>query len=756
MIQDFMSPQPSLEGGNFKPAGAYTAPIVNSVDHKSGQLPATTTQLVAQAGVDWLGLARNAYDSSDTWMNINVRATWSRNFAHYRSEHAADSPIMSDANKHKANYFWPKTRTLVRAIQAAAAAAYFTSSDVVALEAEDQDDKMQGEASNFMRELINYRLANTIPWYQTVLGGIADAAVLGTVVSHQSWVYTEDENGNPREDKPKIRIVPAENIRISPAADWIDPANSSPYFIELIPMFLGDVQDKINAGEDTKSGEPAWKDVGTATLLSAGSQNNLNTTAKARAGQNRLDPKISQTESVDAFRVIWIHRNIVRHNGVDWLYYTAGTMVQLTDPVRLESVIPWANGKRDYVMGCMEVETDRTHPSGPVELVGGLQKATNELKNQRYDNVRQVLNRRYLYRAGSQVDVRALGRNVPGGLIGISAPGALGSHVEPLNTPDVTGSSYQEEDRISLAMDDLSGSTTGSTVNSNRKMNETVGGMQLMQEAGNAVREMELRTVTETWMVKALTQLVQMLAMYETDETAMLISAKKAKLLRVLPEYFDKRFTVKVNVGMGAVSPTQRMQKITSALTTVMQLIPDAQAAVNGAEIAKEVFGAAGFDNGSRFFDFSKVEQLKANPQKDPQIELAEKQLQAKSEIESGKLQIAQGKLELENAKLTNSLKEMEAKISLLIAQTATANVTAIYEATQAAGVIAQNPGGAPISDEILASAGFQDHNAAPVVPTEVAPAVALPENTHPNLPAKPATGAKGILKGIETPRIEP
>jgi hypothetical protein len=102
----------------------------------------------------------------------------------------------------------------------------------------------------------------------------------------------------------------------------------------------------------------------------------------------------------------------------------------------------------------------------------------------------------------------------------------------------------------------------------------------------------------------------------------------------------------------------------------------------------------------------------------------------------------------------------MEAKINLLIAQTATTNVTAVYEATQAAGVIAQNPGIAPVSDEILASSGFSDHNKAPIVsevtpqPGMVPPAV-MPEapNYH---PSQPPSGKTGLQAGIETPEIEP
>lgn len=767
-----MDPQPSLAGGDYKPSGAIAAPIVNSVDSIGMTEPKKAPSAVGIGGrnVDWIQMARNAFESSESWLQINQRAIWARNFAHYRSEHAPDSPILSDANKHRPKYFWPKTRTLVRDIQASAAAAYFASSDVVAIEAEDSDNQEQVEAAALMKELVNYRLDQTIPWYQLVLGGIQETSVLGCIASHQSWSYKEVD-GEVLEDKPSIRVVPAENVRISPAADWIDPANSSPYFIELIPMFLGDVLSKIAEGENPRSGEPAWKDVGEGMLISAGNRDNLDTTRRARAGTRRLDPKSNMMESQSAFRIIWIHRNIIRQDGVDWLYYTAGANVMLSDPVRLSGVIPWADGKRDYVMGKMEIETDRPYPSGPVELTSGMQKAINELKNQRYENVRQVLNRRYLYRAGSQVDVRALSRNVPGGLIGVSAPGPLSNHVEPLNTPDVTGSAYQEEDRLSLAMDDLSGSTTGSTVNSNRKLHETATGMNLMAEAGNKIREMELRTFTETWIEPVLRQLVQLESMYETDSVAIMVASKKAKLKKVLLSYFKHKFSVSVNVGMGAVSPTQRMQKIQTAVATVTQLLPRGAAAVNEDEVVKEIFGAAGYDNGTRFFNFEKArqEEQAAKEQGDPSQQVQMQQLQLKGQIAEQEFQIAQAKLQLENQKLAMEsekqaamLQELTAKIDYLVARTehertklATQNVTSIFQATQAAGTIAQNPGIAPSTDEILKSAGYVDRNDAPIVEEAPIPEDFIPpeqENTHPQFPA---TGRAGIMKGIQTPEIE-
>ena len=780
MLNNSKASYPSLEGGNEYPMRGVSNPISATVDRQlaSDSLPPESEPMYGEAPtVDWVGIARNAFDASESWMQVNTRSTWAKSMAHYHSQHAADSPALLESNKSRANYFWPKSRTLVRAIQAAACSAFFTSADVVAIEAEDQDDGVQREAASFMRELINYRLAQTIPWYQLLLGGVAEAAVLGTIISHQSWEYDEEITiiglevdpvsgetfeiieSKTKKDEPAIRLVPAENLRLSAAANWLDPINSSPYLIELIPMFLGDVQDKIEKGALSDSEEAPWKNVGMSALLSSSSKDTIDTVANARAGRGRIDPKTLGDENVDAFKIVWIHRNIVRRDGKDWLFYTVGTNTLLSDPVPLANVIPWAKGKRDYALGKMEVEVDKVYSSSPVEIISGMQKAVNELKNQRYDNVRQVLNRRYLYRQGNQVDVRALARNAPGSLIGISATGngSLDNYVTPLPTQDVTGSSYQEEDRIALAMDDLSGSMAGSTVNANRKMNETVGGMQLMQEAGNQVREMELRTVTKTWVENVIKQLVQLEAMYETDETVMKVALKKAKLLRITSQYFDHNFAVRVNVGMGAVSPTQRMQKIQSAVTATVSLIPDAAIAINGREIAKEIFGAAGYDNGDRFFNFDKVDAAKAQPQEDPQIALAREQMEQKAAIENGKLQIAQAKLQLENAKLEASVKEMEAKINLIlaqtdaaIAQTTTTNVTAVYEATQAAGVIAQNPGAAVTADGILLSAGFVDHNPAPVIPQ------VIPQIANPGLAATPDTPGIGKKRGIETERIEP
>ena len=98
-----------------------------------------------------------------------------------------------------------------------------------------------------------------------------------------------------------------------------------------------------------------------------------------------------------------------------------------------------------------------------------------------------------------------------------------------------------------------------------------------------------------------------------------------------------------------------------------------------------------------------------------------------------------------------------EAKAALLKAQTRKAEADAVnksvegmFSATSAANQIALQPTIAPMADQMLVSAGFQDANAAPAIPNAPvgAQGVQMPENTNPLTPTNPAVGMDA---GIET-----
>ena len=740
-------PQPSLEGGDFKPTTEYAPPIMNTFVQlhadalEKGQAPPVN---------DWLMLARQAYDSSDTWVSANLRATWAQNIAHSQSRHSAEMNIPP----HRAKHFFPKTRTLVKGIKAAVATAFFSNADVLSVEAEDGGDKVQAESAALMRELVNYRLTHTVPWYKIVIGAAQEAAVMGVVISHQSWDYQEEKISSDDTyeyykvlaDTPKVRIVPVENIRISPATDWLDPINASPYLIEMLPMYLCDVQVKIDAGE--------WLNVGKSTLLSAtNSRAEGQSTRNARAGGNKIDPKQSQDENNYDFKIVWVHRNIIRKKNVDYVFYSAGIYALLTEPRPLHEVIPWAKGKRDYVMGSMEIETDVPFPMSPVGAAVGMQKAFNEINNQVYDAGRQVLNPRYLIKAGNSVNKTALMRNTPGGIIDVSGSGSLGEHVTPLNAPNVSNIGFQISDKLTMAFDDLTGSQTGATVQANRKIGETVGGMELMSEGANQIRELELSTLKQTWMEPALQQIIQLIAEYETSETVLLVAARKANVFKVMHEHFKTRLALRVNVGIGAATPSQKLSRIRSAVGTINELVPTSANALNVKEIAKEVFGAAGFQDGDRFFNEAtllksaavqqeaalmqnqlmklqieaQMEQLKQQKQASqnpppPQSDAAQLQAQTMSELTKVKAQEAQWKYELATkdqeiraAQLQIKAEEAKAKANLAEIQTrlsrekqdnenTKAKLDNLQQSVAATAALAQNPNLAPAVDKTMAS----------------------------------------------------
>lgn len=98
---------------------------------------------------------------------------------------------------------------------------------------------------------------------------------------------------------------------------------------------------------------------------------------------------------------------------------------------------------------------------------------------------------------------------------------------------------------------------------------------------------------------------------------------------------------------------------------------------------------------------------------------------------------------------------QLNAQTDKLRAETVAKSVEAQYSAIQTAGVIATTPATSSLADALLMSAGYVDHDAAPIVPEYAGSVLAapdLPSNSNPLTPANPGVG---LNAGIETPQIE-
>lgn len=600
----------------------------------------------------WLGRARDAYHSGKDWFDGSVRKQVEANLAHFRNQHAPGSKYHNEIYKKKSAMFRPRTRAMVRRTEAAMAIAYFSTSDLVNVTAVNEARKDQADAAEVKNQLLNYRLENSLPWFSVLMGGAQDAANTGVVISKQFWKYEtraqpmmdvfeeEDgtysyEDGAPDEqviqDCPWVDLVAIENLLLDPASHWLDPINTSPYLVELIPMYVFEVKENARR-LNPRTGKSVYREVEGGVVQAAIAQD-WDSIRRMREGQ-RID-KYEADSYVNEYQTVWVHRNIVRVQGRDWTYDTLGTEVVLSDPELLDDVYPHLEGReRPYKMGTLMLEAHKLYPMAPTELVAGMQQEVNDLANLRMDNVKLGLNKRYFVARGEGVDINTLVRNVPGSAVLMNRVEA----VKETQPQDVTQSSYQEQERLNLEFDEVSGTFSSSSVGSNRKLNETVGGMSMLSADASQIKEYEIRTITETWVEGVLRQLVQLESYYETDEEILdqVASTTKMPVERVL-EVIQQPVRTRVNVGFNSTSPERRIGKVMTALEAVAKVDPNVLQGLDIGELLKELFGAVGYRDGSRFF----------KGEEDPQVTQLKQQLQQLQQVIETKQIEAQGRMQV-------------------------------------------------------------------------------------------------------------
>jgi hypothetical protein len=627
-------------------------------------------------------LSRDTYYSSKTWFDSSIRKQIERNLRAFNNRHPAGSKYHTEQYRKKSKIFRPKTRTAIRKSAAAIAKAFFSSSDVVHCSPVNDADEDQSIAAEVHMALVNFRLdQKQTHWFQTVVGAATDADTTGVCITKQDWrfvtrktqyeeTYLDQMGGEhqqtieeeePLEDRPQITNIPIENLRFDPACDWRDPINSSPYLIELVPMYVDaikELQQRINP----ITRQPYYKEVAPG-MLAASIHQDWDSVRKAREG-DRVD-KYDNDTMVRAHNSVWVHKHIMRIGGKDYCWDTIGSEILLTDMQPIEDV--YLTGNRPYVMGCTNIEPHRIYQAGKPELIDGLQEETNDVANLRLDNIKLALNKRYFAKRGAGIDIRSLVRNVAGSVTMMGNPA---TDVKVQETRDVTNSSYEEQDRLNVDIDDILGDFNSGSVQSNRNLNETVGGMQMMSQGANSVTEFDIRTFAETWYEPVLRQIVELEAAYETDVAVLHVASNIAGLEdieRVL-EVITKPIRVKVNVGFDATNPEKRIQRLGLGMNAVATFAPQLAEKVDGAELVKEVFGALGYADGQRFYPSLNQDE------QDPRIAELEGQVQQLMQIIESKQAEKQvemeGKLTLEHMKQqgANARDQMKYETQLMLA----------------------------------------------------------------------------------------
>jgi hypothetical protein len=300
----------------------------------------------------------------------------------------------------------------------------------------------------------------------------------------------------------------------------------------------------------------------------------------------------------------------------------------LSEPQPSESILG-----RPYRIGICGLEAHRCIPSAEVQLTENLQSEANDIVNQRLDNVKLVLNKGYFVKRNMNVDLRSLKRSYPGRIV---MTDEINDAIKTDETNDVTGSSYQEQDRINADIDDMTGGMSTGTVMTNRKLGETVGGMNLMNQAGNTIGNYSIRTFVETWVEPVLSDVLLLIQAYESDETI----AKFAQSIGVEPDRnaLTQPLKASVSVGYGPLDPKVKVQALIQGIQAVGAVAPWAMGGLDVKMLSTELFGSMGYRDGSKFFP--QVPDGPPEPQPDPMVELKKQELVMDRQIEMAKLQI--------------------------------------------------------------------------------------------------------------------
>jgi len=597
-----------------------------------------TEALMSPESAIWLQRAKTLYQDSTDYYKASLFPSWSQSIAHFKSEHPDGSKYSQDAYAHRSKVFRPKPRAATRTLEATAAAALFTHNGLIDISPVDENNKLQADAAKLHQAMLQHRLEVTIPWFLTVIGAYQDTNVQGVCISRQQWRYdaTEkvsivpamDEAGNPmtdedgtllgyetkeltvRADHPEIIHIAPENFRFDPACDWRRPRETSPYLIEVVPMHIGKVV--------AMSKSQGWIEYTSAQLLAHGRTLDESDSVRRTRESGQADSK--EVSHTNEYAVIDLHFNVIEDDdGEDWAFWVVGDLL-LSEPVPLAEYNPL---KREmYAIGISVIESHKAHPSSMLQLAAPLTEMNNDITNQRMDNVRLVLNKRYKIRRGADVDIAALMRNAPGGAVVMDD---IERDLGVIDTPDITSASYAEQDRASIEIDEILGTFSQSSVQSNRKLNETVGGMNLMASGANSVQELGLRAFIETWVEPVLRALIKLEALYETDETILALAAGKAEITGQIDDaLLMQDLVVKVNVGMGNTDPEHKLNRFMRPLAFAKDM-PEFMAKMDFLEIGKEIYALAGQGDGSRFMLTPEKEAEMAKQQQgktDPRVEV--------------------------------------------------------------------------------------------------------------------------------------
>lgn len=438
-----------------------------------------------------------------------------------------------------------------------------------------------------MNLLLDYQFQVKIRFVMLVTDVIKAALMYGTAITRQGWRYERKEipvrvpmrelgvELRTRErvmqdrvvhDEPFVRNVPIWDFFFDPSSTSIDDCR---YVIERQWMDYSEiVQLEETLGVDFKSMEELKRDARSGSSAGDSSNPHLDSIARSATGDNNK-------------------------RGIEVLHYWTNDryVVVANQKFTLCSMEnPYDHGKKPYSKWVDIPLPNEFYGMGEAEAVEDLQEELNVTRNQRIDNVSLIINKMFKVRRSAQIDGQQL-IAAPGGFVEVDEM----DDVAELQFTDVTNSAYNEEERIKLDMDVVSGvnDTQRGTFAQRR---ETATTMNILANAGAERFKLKVALVAYGGMHDMVNQVIRLNQQYISEEQEVLILGKDGTVgsdVVALDDILGEWDIVAVG---SAVEPAVNKDIQQSNMTQLYALLKD-NPIVNQEQMLKDIFEVFGFKN---------------------------------------------------------------------------------------------------------------------------------------------------------------
>lgn len=468
---------------------------------------------------------------------------WKRYYRMYRCRAEAQQ------DQTRANLFIPEVFTTVETLLPRLVSRYLnTNRSIVEVLAREETDV---ENAKQVQMLLDYQFErmklpfNLVAFYKQAL-------LYGTSVGKVYWDYRtrEDDLGKVHVlyDDPVFEVLDLFDFFIDPDSMDIQDAR---YCIHRKYLSLKELEQRQKRG--------IYKNVDQLKAICTADSSSISPPAEER--HNAIEPDDRDVEILE----YWEDDRIV---------VVGGRKVVLRDEKN-----PFYHGQKPFVNIVFVPVPFEFYGIGVVEPIEGLQHEINTKRNQRLDNVNLILNRMWLIQRGAIDDLRQL-RSRPGGVIIVNDMNGI----QPLPAPDVTSSSYMEEDKIKMDIQNTTGVSDyiRGVMSSER---QTATEVQIKSEQSASRFEFNFRLMAEMGLKRIARMVIQLDQQFIRKERVIRILGDQGPVFnRVTPEQIVGNFDLIPSVDPSGIHEAEKKKQIMSVYSALA-----GNPSVNARALAKKI-----------------------------------------------------------------------------------------------------------------------------------------------------------------------